>query len=234
MCNQEVKFKLFLETATKDGADLIATGHYARSRSGHLLTGLDKNKDQSYFLYRVTKEALEHSLFPLGELSKPAVRKLAHAKGLATADKPDSQGICFVGKVGIKEFLLHELGPQTPGPIVNEAGQEIGQHDGAIFYTIGQRHGLNVGGGLPYYVTRKDMPTNTIYVTTNLDDRNLWSDTITLQDVHWIDEQPLANMTYHTRLRYRGPLVVCDIQGDTSTLTRSPARTGSWPIGCHI
>jgi tRNA-specific 2-thiouridylase len=221
MCNQEVKFKLFLETALKAGADLIATGHYARSGQGHLLTGLDKNK--SYFLYRVTKEAMEHTLFPLGELSKPAVRKLAHTYNLTTADKPDSQGICFVGKVGIKEFLLHELGPQLPGPIVNETGKEIGQHDGAIFYTIGQRHGLNVGGGLPYYVTRKDMPTNTLYVTTNLDDRNLWSTTITLQDIHWIDEEPSPDASYHARLRYRGPLIACDIK-DTTLHLHDPVR----------
>jgi tRNA-specific 2-thiouridylase len=223
MCNQEVKFKLFLETALSGGADLIATGHYARSREGHLFTGLDTNKDQSYFLYRVSKKAMERTLFPLGELSKPEVRKLAHSYDLATADKPDSQGICFVGKVGIKEFLLHELGPQAPGPIVNETGKEIGQHDGAIFYTIGQRHGLNVGGGLPYYVARKDMQTNTIYVTTNLDDRSLWSSTITLQDVHWIDEQPAPDATYHARLRYRGPLVACDIK-DTTLHLHDPQR----------
>ncbi|HEY5152659.1 MAG TPA: tRNA 2-thiouridine(34) synthase MnmA, partial [Candidatus Saccharimonadales bacterium] len=170
MCNQEVKFKLFLQTALADGADLIATGHYARIDDGRLFAGLDKTKDQSYFLYRVTAEALRKSLMSIGELHKTEVRRLAKKLGLATAEKKDSQGICFVGKVGIKEFLLHELGPQPPGPIVGQAGKQIGEHDGAIFYTIGQRHGLNVGGGLPYYVTRKDMKTNTIYVTTDLDD----------------------------------------------------------------
>lgn len=214
MCNQEVKFKLFLQTALTDGADMIATGHYVRSHKGRLLTGLDPNKDQSYFLYRVTEEALSKSLFPIGELTKPEVRKLARKYGLITADKPDSQGICFVGKVGIKDFLLYELGPQKPGPIIDQTGKEIGQHDGAIFYTIGQRHGLDVGGGLPYYVTKKDMKNNTIYVTTNLDDTDLWAKEVNLQDIHWISKGPIKNQTYKARLRYRGPLVGCSINGN--------------------
>lgn len=215
MCNQEVKFKLFLQTALADGAELIATGHYVRSQNGRLLTGLDANKDQSYFLYRITKKALKKSLFPIGELKKPAVRKLAKKYGLVTADKPDSQGICFVGKVGIKDFLLYELGPQKPGPIIDQTGKEIGQHDGAIFYTIGQRHGLDIGGGLPYYVTRKDMKRNAIYVTTDLNDDSLWSTTLTLQDLHWINDMPDPHTTYKARLRYRGPLVACTMQGTT-------------------
>ena len=213
MCNQEVKFKLFLETALEDGADLIATGHYARIKDGQLFAGLDPAKDQSYFLYRVTQDALRRSLMPIGDLHKTEVRRLAKKLGLATADKKDSQGICFVGKVGIKEFLLHELGPQSPGPIVDQTGREIGRHDGAIFYTIGQRHGLNVGGGLPYYVVRKDMLANTVYVTTNLDDRELWSKELTLQDPHWINKEPGRIKSYHARLRYRGPLVACTING---------------------
>ncbi|HVX57863.1 MAG TPA: tRNA 2-thiouridine(34) synthase MnmA, partial [Candidatus Saccharimonadales bacterium] len=224
MCNQEVKFKLFLETALEDGADLIATGHYARSRDGQLLTGLDPNKDQSYFLYRVTEEALRRSLMPVGEMEKPAVRELARKLGLATADKKDSQGICFVGKVGIKEFLLHELGPQPHGPILDQKGREIGEHDGAIFYTIGQRHGLNVGGGLPYYVSRKDMETNTVYVTTNLEDQDLWSERLTLEDMHWIDGRPAADKRYQARLRYRGPLVDCRLEGDKTLLLAEPQR----------
>ncbi len=213
MCNQEVKFKLFMETSLEDGADLIATGHYARVKDGRLYAGLDKSKDQSYFLYRVSEDALRHSLMPVGELRKSEVRALAAKLGLATADKKDSQGICFVGKVGIKEFLLNELGRQPSGPIVDQDGRTIGEHDGAIFYTIGQRHGLNVGGGLPYYVARKDMKTNTVYVTTNLDDEELWSDEVMLQYVHWIGSTPPAGKRYHARLRYRGPLVPCELQG---------------------
>ncbi len=213
MCNQEVKFKLFLDTALENGADLIATGHYSRIKDGRLLTGLDDNKDQSYFLYRVTKDALRRSLMPIGELKKPEVRKLAKKLGLATADKKDSQGICFVGKVGIKEFLLSQLGSQSPGPIVDQNGREIGRHDGAIFYTTGQRHGLDVGGGLPYYVSRKDMKTNTVYVTTDLNDTNLWTGAATLEDVHWINGKPDEKKRYRARLRYRGPLVECEIKG---------------------
>jgi tRNA-specific 2-thiouridylase len=212
MCNQEVKFKLFLETALEDGADMIATGHYARIKDGKLLAGLDTNKDQSYFLYRVTEDALKKSLMPIGELEKPEVRKIAKKLGLATADKKDSQGICFVGKVGIKEFLLHELGSQKPGPIIDQSGNEIGQHDGAIFYTIGQRHGLNVGGGLPYYVARKDIKANTIYVTTDLNEAELWSEELKLQDLHWINVTPKTGKKYQARLRYRGPLVDCEIK----------------------
>ncbi len=214
MCNQEVKFKLFLETALNDGAGLIATGHYARVKDGKLFAGLDGNKDQSYFLYRITEDALRHSLMPVGDMNKPEVRALAKKLGLATAEKKDSQGICFVGKVGVKEFLLNELGPQPHGPIIDQDGKEIGEHDGAIFYTIGQRHGLDVGGGLPYYVSRKDMKTNTIYVTTNLDDRDLWTLEATLDDLHWINQGPDPKRSYTARLRYRGLLVPCRLKGD--------------------
>ena len=279
MCNQEVKFKLFLNTALEDGADMIATGHYARilplssshsassprhppvklragselvsgpmrtnktllisvrdpetssgrrdtpvqddDRGGEvgLFTGADANKDQSYFLYRVTQKALQHSLMPIGELEKPEVRKIAKKLGLATADKKDSQGICFVGKVGIKDFLLAELGPQPHGPIIDQNDKQIGEHDGALFYTIGQRHGLEVGGGLPYYVTRKAIKTNTVYVTTNLDDTSLWTKELKLQDLHWINQEPKPNKSYKARLRYRGPLVPCTINGKKLSLS---------------
>jgi tRNA-specific 2-thiouridylase len=207
MCNQEVKFKLFLNTALEDGADLIATGHYARIQDGRLLTGLDSNKDQSYFLYRITEDALRHSLMPIGEYRKPAVRELAHKFGLSTADKPDSQGICFVGKVGIKEFLLHELGEQPHGAIIDQHDKVIGEHDGALFYTIGQRHGLQVGGGLPYYVTSKNMSKNEVHVTTDLQDKKLWDSELRLTDIHWINGQPTTTGEYQARVRYRAALV---------------------------
>lgn len=214
MCNQEVKFKLFLETALEDGADMIATGHYARIQDGKLFAGVDTNKDQSYFLYRVTEEALKKSLMPIGEYKKPEVRKLAKKFGLATADKKDSQGICFVGKVGIKEFLLAELGEQKHGTIINQDGQVIGEHDGALFYTIGQRHGLNVGGGLPYYVVGKDMDKNEVYVTTNLQDDRLWNDNLALTSMHWINSQPDLSKTYQVRTRYRASLVEATLHKD--------------------
>ena len=207
MCNQEVKFKLFLETALHDGADLIATGHYARIKDGQLYTGIDSNKDQSYFLYRVTEDALKHSLMPIGEYEKPAVRELARKFGLATADKKDSQGICFVGKVGIKDFLLHELGQQPHGKIIDQHGTVIGEHDGALFYTIGQRHGLDVGGGLPYYVVGKDMEKNEVYVTTDLQDEQLWHKALRLANMHWINGEPVKREGLTVRTRYRAPLV---------------------------
>ncbi len=218
MCNQEVKFKLFLEAALEDGADMIATGHYARIKDGRLLVGIDVNKDQSYFLCRVTENALRKSLMPIGEYEKPAVRELARKFGLATAEKKDSQGICFVGKVGIKEFLLAELGEQLHGAIVDQHGNVIGEHDGALFYTIGQRHGLDIGGGLPYYVVGKDMATNEVYVTTNLQDDRLWHSKLTLTDMRWINDAPIRQsdlngdrthgpLSLTLRPRYRAPLV---------------------------
>jgi tRNA-specific 2-thiouridylase len=223
MCNQEVKFKLFLETALEDGADLIATGHYARidKKDGQARLQVAKNleKDQTYFLYRVKEEALQKSLMPIGEFAtKDEVRAVAKRLGLVTASKKDSQGICFVGKVGIKEFLLAELGPQKPGNIVNEEGEVIGEHDGALYYTIGQRHGLNVGGGLPYYVCGKDVQKNEVYVTSDLQNKSLWQKEITLTDIHWINEAPDEQKTYQIRNRYRAPLEDCKIQGNTLVL----------------
>lgn len=222
MCNQEVKFKLFLETSLEHGADMIATGHYARiarnDDQGRLLTALNKNKDQTYFLYRVTEFALSKSLMPIGEFkTKEEVRSLAKKMNLATADKKDSQGICFVGKVGIREFLEQYVETET-GAIVDETGKVIGEHDGAIFYTIGQRHGLNVGGGLPYYVTGKSMEKNEVYVTTDLNDKNLWSRKLTLTDVHWINGQPDFDKSYMVRTRHRAPLIESSLNWDGDTL----------------
>ncbi len=217
MCNQEVKFKLFLDTALSDGADLIATGHYARIKDGHLLIGVDGNKDQSYFLYRVTESALLRSLMPIGELEKPEVRRLAHELGLATADKKDSQGICFVGKVGIKDFLLAELGPQPYGEIIDQNGHVLGEHDGAIYYTIGQRHGLQVGGGLPFYVIGKDMAKNQVIVTTDLRDDSLWDKQFSIANVHWINEAPTSGAQLQVRTRYRAPLEAAVLTQNSDT-----------------
>lgn len=266
MCNQEVKFRLFLDTALEDGADYIATGHYARlmplaaspasGRAGTLRSsrqsaaseppvlshrsnsygslrasahpssssepktsdgtvGLfrakDENKDQTYFLYRVTEQALQKTIFPLGSLTKPQVRALAKKHNLVTATKAESMGICFVGKVGIKEFL-QQFVELRPGKIINQRKEVIGEHDGAIFYTIGQRHGLEVGGGLPYYVTGKDMKKNEVYVTTDLQDENLWSREVELTDTHWISDPPnyqllTTNYQLSVRMRHRAKLI---------------------------
>lgn len=239
MCNQEVKFKLFLNTALDDGAELIATGHYSRVAANHqpsaishqLLKAKNSDKDQSYFLYRVTEEALSKSLMPLGQFaSKEEVRKMAKKMGLSTADKKDSQGICFVGKVGIKEFL-EKFVEAEPGAIIDQNNAVIGEHAGAIFYTIGQRHGLDVGGGLPYYVVGKDMSKNQVYVTTNLDDDRLWRKQLRLADLHWINKRPEPATKYKIRVRYRAPLVDCQLsyKGDTCLVVLDEAVRASTP-----
>ncbi|GAC1392365.1 MAG: tRNA 2-thiouridine(34) synthase MnmA [Candidatus Saccharimonadales bacterium] len=210
MCNQEIKFKLFLETSLENGADYIATGHYAITHDGQLFKGKDSNKDQSYFLYRVKSKALEKTLFPIGHYTKPEIRAIAKRLRLVTADKKDSQGICFVGKVGIKEFLQQYVATH-PGTIIDQNGNSLGQHDGAIFYTIGQRHGLNVGGGLPYYVTAKNMDKNEVYVTTNIDDDSLWKNELSLHDMHWISDRIPKNVDMQIRTRYRAPLISCTL-----------------------
>lgn len=241
MCNQEVKFKLFLNTALEDGADYIATGHYAKVVTSHqsqvsskekgtagqvtsdgrqvtrLQKATDSNKDQTYFLYRVTQEALRHTLFPLGEYTKPEVRELAKKYKLVTASKKESMGICFVGKVGIKDFLSQYVDTK-PGSVIDENGKEVGEHEGAIFYTIGQRHGLKVGGGFPYYVIGKDMKKNEVYVTTDLNDKKLWSNKIRLGDVHWINGQP-EDLNVQVRTRHRAPLIKGAITVASGTAT---------------
>ena len=210
MCNQEVKFKLFLEAALEDGADMIATGHYAQVEDGRLKMATDTNKDQTYFLYRVTGAALNKTLFPLGGYTKPEVRKMAEVRGLFTAAKKDSQGICFVGKIGIREFLGQYV-EQVPGEIIDvQTRKVLGHHDGAIFYTLGQRHGLDLGGGLPYYVVGKDMAKNEVYVTTDLNNEALWKTNVQLGAVHWINEVPQAG-TYQVRVRHRAPLIQADL-----------------------
>lgn len=228
MCNQEIKFKLFFDTAISEGADYIATGHYARVKDGHLMEAKDQSKDQTYFLYRMSSESLEKTLMPIGDYLKTDVRKLAEKYGLPTATKKDSQGICFIGEVGIKEFLNLELGPQKPGDVLDENGVVVGHHDGAIYYTIGQRHGLNIGGGLPYYVTSKDMAKNEVYVTTNLNHQKLWRTNLTLTNLHFTyKDYDLNSETLQIRARYRAPLVNCSVQlkGEQAIVTlKDPIR----------
>lgn len=221
MCNQEVKFKLFLHAALADGADIIATGHYARVHDGQLLAGIDDAKDQSYFLCRVSEDALRKTLMPIGEYKKSEVRALARKFGLATAEKKDSQGICFVGKVGIKDFL-QEFVESKPGNIIDQHGAVVGEHDGALFYTIGQRQGLGVGGGLPYYVVDKDMAKNEVYVTTDLQDERLWSNELTLTAPHWINGEPNAADEFTVRTRYRAALI------PVTSLSKS--SNGTWRV----
>jgi len=218
MCNQEVKFKLFLDASLEDGADMIATGHYARVEHNILKQAVDTNKDQTYFLYRVTGEALGKTLFPLGEFTKPMVREMAKERGLYTAGKKDSQGICFVGKVGIRDFLSLYV-EQKPGEIIDKKSNKVlGHHDGAIFYTLGQRHGLELGGGLPYYVVGKDMGKNEVYVTTDLNDGSLWKNTVELTNIHWINNVPVEG-EYSIRVRHRAPLIKAHLRYENGNVT---------------
>lgn len=201
MCNQDVKFGIFLDAALDDGFDFIATGHYARStvwKTGDglmagappveptcLLKAADVRKDQTFFLYRMQQRALARTLFPLGGLEKADVRALAEGFGLANARKADSQGICFVGEAGIRDFLSLYV-PPAPGPIVDEdTGNTVGYHDGAINFTIGQRKGLGIGGGARYYVCRKDMETNTVYVRDGEPSAHR-AEGLALEDAAWL------------------------------------------------
>lgn len=217
MCNQEVKFKIFLEASLEDGADFIATGHYARVKDAKLMQAVDNNKDQTYFLYRVTEEALAKTLFPLGEFTKPDVRKMAEERGLYTAAKKDSQGICFVGQIGIREFLSQYITQEAGNIIDKQTGKVVGQHDGAIFYTLGQRHGLDIGGGLPYYVVGKDMDKNEVYITTNLNDDALWRPELTVTSPHWISGRAPVAGEYLVRVRHRAKLARVQLSFDGSS-----------------
>ena len=208
MCNQEIKFKLFYDVAREQGADYIATGHYAKTDGKNLLRAKDENKDQTYFLYRISEDAIAHTLFPLGDMLKPEVKALAAEFGFHNAYKKESMGVCFVGEVGIKDFLKEYI-KEKPGEIIDqETGKAVGFHEGAIFYTIGQRHGLNVGGGLPYYVVGKDIEKNVVYVSKNLNNKELWTKELDLQDVI-LRGKPSEKVM--VRLRHRAPLIPATI-----------------------
>lgn len=221
MCNQEIKFKLFADLAFEQGADLIATGHYAKSLDGQLLRAVDANKDQTYFLYRVRSEVLRKTIFPLGDLMKSEVRELALAAGLHNAKKSESMGVCFVGEANMKDFLSQYI-ETRPGKIIElETGKILGYHDGAIFYTIGQRHGLGLAQGLPYYVVKKDMPQNLIYVSRDLNAANLWLHQMQLKDDFFriAPQGPIM-----VRLRHRAPLVEAKYQQDKHLLQFKEAQ----------
>lgn len=209
MCNQEIKFKLFADTAFERGADFVATGHYARCDGEKLLRAADENKDQTYFLYRISSSILPKTLFPIGDMLKPDVKALAEKLKFPVAHKAESMGVCFVGEANIKDFLSSYL-ETSPGEIRDiKSNHVLGYHDGAIFYTLGQRHGLNLGDGLPYYVVKKDIAKNIVYVSRNLNESQLWHDSVKLKDpilriAPIALEQPLE---VQARIRHRAPLV---------------------------
>ncbi len=226
ICNELIKFKLFYEQAMARGADFIATGHYARTgrlssaldSQTMLLRAVDENKDQTYFLYRMSDPATDHTLFPVGELCKPEVKRIAAAHGLDVTHKKESMGVCFVGDVGMKDFLREYL-PAQPGPIREiETNQTLGYHDGALYYTIGQRHGLYLGGGLPYYVVQKDLAQNIVYVSKNLNHEQLWCKCLKLEDLHWRAGARVILEAHpehlRVRLRHRAPLSPVQLNGN--------------------
>ncbi len=208
LCNEEIKFSLFYDLCREDGADFVATGHYARLVNGQLTQASDKKKDQTYFLYRMPTQVAQRVLFPLGDYEKTGVRALATERSLPTATRRESMGLCFVGKIPLKDFLS-EFMELAPGLIFDEAGNELGQHDGAALYTIGQRHGLRVGGGTPYYVLSKDLKANSIIVTT--DPSQLKKHYYDIRDAIWW-QKPDTTIEYQVRIRHLGELLSCKIE----------------------
>jgi tRNA-specific 2-thiouridylase len=212
LCNKEIKFRAFLDHALAQGADCIATGHYARIRhhDGHyqLLKARDLSKDQSYFLYTLGQAQLAHSLFPVGELQKSEVRRIAAQKGFANAAKKDSTGICFIGERDFNRFLSRYL-PAQAGDIRTPEGDYLGKHSGLMYYTLGQRKGIGIGGRkaapeMPWYVVDKDISTNTLIVAQGHDHPLLFSRGLLASDLHWVaDETPDLPLRCQVKTRYR-------------------------------
>ncbi|MGH1371561.1 MAG: tRNA 2-thiouridine(34) synthase MnmA [Cellvibrionaceae bacterium] len=231
LCNREIKFKVFLDYAKVLGADYIATGHYVRkltTKDGQtrLLKGLDNNKDQSYFLHAVGEAEFAKSLFPVGELEKPAVRELAQKHDLITHNKKDSTGICFIGERRFKDFLQQYL-PAQPGPIADDNGNEIGSHNGLMYHTIGQRQGLGIGGlknanEEPWYVAKKELATNTLIAVQGKDHPLLLNSGLIAGQPHWINGLPASeSFRCMAKTRYRQPDQACavEIKGDSLQVT---------------
>ena len=218
MCNKEIKFGVFLRHALAHGADYVATGHYAQVKDGVLRAGADKAKDQSYFLWTLTKEQLGHVLFPVGHLEKKQVRKLAEKYNLPTAEKKDSQGVCFLGPVDMKEFLSHYIDKKR-GDVLGIDGKIIGYHDGALFFTLGERHGFTITEkgheDNRLYVVARDLERNTITVT----DKETGSLTNAKKEIHLENTNwnivPTKGKDYFARIRYQQSLQLCRVENDT-------------------
>ena len=232
LCNREIKFKAFLDYTKVLGADLIATGHYVRRKvlesdpktglatKAELLRGLDNNKDQSYFLHAVAGSEIAQTLFPVGELEKPEVRRIAEEHDLITHNKKDSTGICFIGERRFKDFLQQYL-PAQPGKIETPDGQEIGTHQGLMYHTLGQRQGLGIGGlnGFsedPWYVAGKDLDRNVLIAAQGKNHPMLFSDSLTSDQIFWVNEQPEFPLDCTAKVRYRQGDQQCTINKDES------------------
>ncbi len=247
LCNAEIKFKAFLDHAMSLGADHIATGHYARVRSVEsaagprfeLLKALDHTKDQSYFLHRLNQAQLSRTLFPLGEIPKSEVRRIAHELKLSNAAKKDSTGICFIGERPFREFLNRYL-PTKPGPILTEAGKQVGKHHGLSFYTLGQRKGLGIGGvkghqhadgtGPVWYAARKDLENNALYVVEGHDHPWLLSDTLSADQASWVSGVAPDAGGYAAKTRYRQADAPCALSGATAEVFGLSFPDPQWAV----
>jgi len=231
LCNTQIKFLSFLDKMIALGFDKIATGHYARvatvdvetSHGMFLLRGIDSSKDQSYFIYHLSQDQLSKILFPIGQLKKLEVRSKARALNLPVADKPDSQGLCFIGDIDFQSFVKQYVKAE-PGPMVLTDGKSMGQHKGLAYYTIGQRYGLEIGGTGPYYVVDKRMDTNTLVICQGADHPSLLSGWCTFSDEHWISGQRSADtFQCSVKIRYRSPDIMCTVNGNRVDFSK-PAR----------
>ncbi|MEN8214387.1 MAG: tRNA 2-thiouridine(34) synthase MnmA, partial [Pseudomonadota bacterium] len=219
LCNREIKFKAFLDHALNLGADAIATGHYAGVQQAgdhyQLVRAKDDNKDQTYFLYLLNQHQLSHARFPLAEIDKSEVRRLARLAGLKTHDKRDSTGICFIGERRFRDFLSRYL-PAQPGIIETPDGKKIGDHQGLMYYTIGQRQGLGIGGlkgsgDTPWFVAAKDLQRNVLIAVQGKDHPLLFSRALLARQTHWIAQQPAFPLRCLARCRHRQPLQACTV-----------------------
>ena len=222
MCNKYIKFDMFVKEAEKLGADYIATGHYARIKDGKLLRAVDNNKDQTYFLSQVTKDQLKNVLFPIGDMVKPDVRRVAEEYGLVTADKKDSTDICFIGERNLTNFLKNYL-PNQPGDIVNiDTNEVIGKHIGLMYYTIGQRRGLNIGGtDERMFVVGKDLKKNILYICIGEDNDYLVSDSCIVDEINYLGEDKITKCT--AKFRYRQEDIPVELEWkDNEVLVKYP------------
>lgn len=212
LCNEKIKFGIFFDFCIKQGAEFVATGHYAQVKEGLLYVSTDQNKDQTYFLWAVPDAALRQTLFPVGGLTKPEVRALAEKFGLPNSARPDSQGLCFLGDISLDDMLAHEL-PQTQGQVLSESGEVVGTHRGAALYTLGQRHGFElVAAGPhtePHFVVAKDVAANTITVSPHRTPLNKAKTMIALTNPNWIGL--VSAGPCKARFRYRQPLIPAEL-----------------------
>lgn len=220
LCNKEIKFGLFYEWARHEGADFVATGHYAQIKNGELHKGVDENKDQTYFLWAVPPDVLKHVMFPIGHLTKPEVRTLAEKFGLPNAARKDSQGLCFLGPISVADMLKRELDP-VPGHVLDESGNIVGTHPGAVLFTMGQRHGFELKAhrpdSVPHYVVGKDIEANTITVSQSKFPARASATKVELAETNWIG--PAQNGPCMARYRYRQELIEAELDAETGTVT---------------